>query len=55
MSPWEVIGWTIAIPMVIFAVLFACAVLVAVVRVIANGDKTSPSAKVTPLRKVDNE
>jgi hypothetical protein len=53
MSPWEIIGWTIAIPMVIFAALFAFAVLVAVVRVIAGGAKTSLEAKVTPLRKVD--
>jgi hypothetical protein len=53
MSPWEIIGWTIAIPMVIFAALFAFAVLVAVVRVIANGEHKSPQAKVTPLRKVD--
>jgi len=53
MSPWEIIGWTIAIPMVIFAVLFAFAVLVAVVRVIADGDKKS--AKVTPIRKAGDE
>jgi len=55
MSPWEVIGWTIALPMVIFAALFAFAVLVAVVRVIAGGGKKNPEAKVTPLRKVGDQ
>jgi hypothetical protein len=55
MSPWEIIGWTIAIPMVVFAALFAFAVLVVVVRAIASGGKTSPTAKVTPLRKVGDE
>jgi hypothetical protein len=52
MSPWEIIGWTIAIPMAIVTVLFVFATIVAVVRAIARGGKTSPEATVTPLRKV---
>jgi len=55
MTPWEVIGWTIAIPMVLFAAILAFALVVAVVRVIAGGAKKSLDAKVTPLRKVDDD
>lgn len=54
MSPWEIIGWTIAIPMVMFAALFAIAVVVAVVRVTVNGGK-SQTAKVTPIRKAGDD
>lgn len=55
MSPWEIIGWTIAIPMAIIAVLFAFAVLVAVVRAIARGGKPSHNATVIQLRKVGDK
>jgi len=55
MSPWEIIGWTIALPMVVFAALFAFAVLVAVVRVIAKGASKNSQAKVTPIRKPGEE
>lgn len=37
MSPWEVIGWAIAVPMVILTGLFVFAVSVAVARGIAVG------------------
>jgi hypothetical protein len=53
MSPWEIIGWTIAVPMVLTAGLFAFAVLVAVVRAIAKSVYKSPPSNVTPLRKVN--
>lgn len=32
MSPWEVIGWAIAVPMVFFSGLFVTAVFVSVVQ-----------------------
>jgi len=32
MSPWEVIGWTIAVPMVFFSGLFVMAVFVSIVQ-----------------------
>jgi hypothetical protein len=49
MSVWEFIGWLIAVPMAMFTALFVIAVLVAVVRVIANG-ASGKTDNVTPLR-----
>jgi hypothetical protein len=49
MSVWEFIGWLIAIPMAMFVGLFVIAVLVAVVRAIANG-ANGKTDNVTPLR-----
>jgi hypothetical protein len=42
MSPWEVIGWTIAVPMVFFAGLFVFAVIVAVIKSLVKPRKPSP-------------
>lgn len=39
MSPWEIIGWAIAVPLIVLSVLFVFAVSVAVVRVIVNRGK----------------
>ena len=33
MSPWEVIGWAIAVPMVFFSSLFVFAVVMSIVQV----------------------
>jgi hypothetical protein len=40
MSPWEVIGWAIAVPMLILSVLFVIAVSVAIARGIAVGTQS---------------
>ena len=47
MSPWEVIGWTIAVPMLILSVLFVIAVSVAVARGIAVGTRTKKDKQST--------
>jgi hypothetical protein len=41
MSPWEVIGWTIAIPMVLMAALFAFAIVVATLKALTKPRKKS--------------
>jgi len=57
MSPWEVIGWLIVVPMALMTLLFVFAVSVAVVAAIARGGKPKPTvsddhpSNVTPLRK----
>lgn len=57
MSPWEVIGWLIVVPMALMTLLFVFAVSVAVVQVIARGTKPKPTvsddhpSNVTPIRK----
>jgi hypothetical protein len=38
-SPWEIIGWAIAVPLIVLSVLFVFAVSVAVVRVSATRGK----------------
>jgi uncharacterized membrane protein YfcA len=42
MSPWEIIGWTIAIPMALMAGLFVVAVVFSVLRTIFKPRKPSP-------------
>lgn len=52
MSPWEVIGWTIAIPMVALTGLFAYAFLVAVVKQIVK-PRSKTATKERHLKVVD--
>lgn len=47
MSPWDLIGWAIAVPLIIFSVVFVLAVSVAVVRVIATRGKRQQSETVS--------
>lgn len=42
MSPWDVIGWLIAIVMFLFTALFVIALMVAVARKIVEPKKTAP-------------
>jgi hypothetical protein len=61
MSPWEVIGWAIAVPMITLSSLFVIAVSVAVARGIALGARRTNDehsivsddhpSNVTPFRK----
>ena len=53
MSPWEIIGWTIAIPMLLLTTLFVFALLTAVVKQIVKPRKTT--ANKPRLRLVDDE
>ena len=53
MSPWEVIGWAIAIPMILLTTLFVFALLGAVVKQIVKPRKTT--ATKPKLRLVDDE
>jgi len=39
MSPWEVIGWTIAVPMVLFTALFVFALIGATFRALSKPPK----------------
>lgn len=56
MSPWEIIGWTIAIPMVLFTGLVVFALMVAVVKQIAKaGQKQTASKPKRHLRLVEDE
>jgi len=41
MSPWEVIGWTIAIPMVLITALFVGALIVATFKALTKPPKKS--------------
>lgn len=50
MSPWDLIGWAIAVPLIIFSVLFVVAVSVAVVRGIATRGKRRQSSTVSKDR-----
>ena len=50
MSPWDLIGWAIAVPLIIFSVVFVLAVSVAVVRVIATRGKRRQSETVSKGR-----
>jgi flagellar basal body-associated protein FliL len=50
-SPWEIIGWAIAVPLIVLSVLFVFAVSVAVVRVTANRGKRRQ--KKTATKKPD--
>lgn len=45
MNPWDVIGWAIALPLVIVSVMFVFAVSVAAVRAIATGGKQKTPSK----------
>lgn len=51
MSPWELIGWAIAIPMILLTALFVFALLIAVVKQIVKPRKTT--ARKPKLRLVD--
>lgn len=60
MSPWEVIGWSIAVPMLTLSGIFVIAVSVAIARGIARGtqkrnaERSTASdhpSNVTPFRK----
>ena len=50
MSPWDLIGWAIAVPLIIFSVVFVLAVSVAVVRVTVNRGKRQQSETVSKTR-----
>jgi len=49
-SPWDLIGWAIAVPLIIFSVVFVLAVSVVVVRVIVNRGKRRQSETVSKGR-----
>jgi hypothetical protein len=49
-SPWELIGWAIAVPLITLSVLFVYAVSVAVVRAIVTRGKRQPSETVSKGR-----
>lgn len=57
MSPWEVIGWLLVVPMALMTLVLVYAVSVAAVRVTVRGTKTKPTvskdhpSNVTPLRR----
>lgn len=57
MSPWEVIGWLIVVPMALMTLFFVTVVSVAVALAIVRGAKPKPTvsddhpSNVTPLRK----
>ena len=53
MSPWELIGWAIAIPMILLTGLFVFALLVTAVKQIVKPRKTT--ATKPKLRLVDDE
>jgi hypothetical protein len=55
MSPWEIIGWTIAIPMVLFTGLVVFASVVAVVKQIAKPQKPTANKPKRHLRLVEDE
>jgi len=56
MSPWEIIGWTIAIPMVLFTGLIVFAFTVAVAKKIAKLSQKQTASKPEPhLRIVDDK
>jgi len=56
MSPWEVIGWTIAIPMVALTGLFVYALLVAAVKqIVKRGQKQTANKPKRHLRLVDED
>jgi hypothetical protein len=50
MSPWEVIGWAIAIPMAFFALLFIVAVFVSGARALKKAALRPPD-NVTRLHR----
>jgi len=56
-SPWEVIGWLIVVPMALMTLFFVFAVSGAVVMAIVRGAKPKPTvsddhpSNVTPLRR----
>jgi hypothetical protein len=57
MSPWEVIGWTIAIPMALMTVLFVGALIVATFKALTKPPKKSenhPAGK-RHLRLVEDD
>ena len=43
MSPWELIGWAIAIPMVFFSGLFVVAVITSIVQKLRRGKLGKPT------------
>jgi len=49
-NPWDLIGWAIAVPLIIFSVLFVLAVSVAVVRVTVTRGKRQQSETVNKRR-----
>lgn len=55
MSPWELIGWVIALPLVVFSLVITFALLYAAVKHVATSGKTEERKK-RHLRIVeDNE
>ena len=57
MSPWEVIGWTIAIPMVLMTVVFVFALIGATFKALSRRSKTvrnHPAGK-PKLRLVEDD
>ncbi len=50
MSPWEIIGWAIAVPLIVLSVIFVYAVSVAVVRVTVNRGKLQQKKTATKER-----
>jgi hypothetical protein len=51
MSPWDVIGWAIAIPFAMFAMLFVGALLVAIVKTAGKKQETK-EVKPHPSRRL---
>lgn len=54
MSPWEMIGWAIAVPVAVLSLMFVYAVSVAAVRATVNRGARRPSktaTNVTPLKR----
>jgi len=53
MSPWEVIGWVIALPLIAFSLLITVALLVGVVKHVTK-KKETPETKGRHLRLLDD-
>lgn len=54
MNPWELVGWAIALPLVILSVLFVYAASVAVVRVIVKPRRSATTvSKARHLKVVE--
>lgn len=56
MSPWEVIGWTIAVPMVLITALFVFAMIGAIFKVLSRPPKSAQNHPAKRhLRLVEDE
>lgn len=55
MSPWDVIGWAIAIPFVLFSFLLAFAFVVAMVRHATKKEERKPEPRERRLRIVEDD